>query len=112
MKREKRLTKRERKALAPARPAQPHEHKHIHCVACGKHLDPEEFLAQGSATWIQCLHKSRFATCIECVEISKRSSPSTTAPDSQFSPLRHGTERPTPADASARPNLSTPARPT
>ncbi|WP_437325399.1 MULTISPECIES: hypothetical protein [unclassified Sorangium] len=72
MKREKRLTKRERKALAPARPAQPHEHKHIHCVACGKHLDPEEFLAQGSATWIQCLHKSRFATCIECVEISKR----------------------------------------
>ncbi|WP_437526637.1 hypothetical protein WME79_41345 [Sorangium sp. So ce726] len=72
MKREKRLTKRERKALAPARPAQPHEHKHIHCVACGKHLDPEAFLAQGSATWIQCLHKSRFATCIECVEISKR----------------------------------------
>lgn len=72
MKREKRLTKRERKALAPARPAQPHEHKHIHCVACGKHLDPEEFLAQGSATWIQCLHKSRFATCIECIEISKR----------------------------------------
>ncbi|CAN97725.1 hypothetical protein WME95_41275 [Sorangium sp. So ce327] len=72
MKREKRLTKRERKALAPARPAQPHEHKHIHCVACGKHLDPEEFLAQGSATWIQCLHKSRFATCTECVEISKR----------------------------------------
>ncbi|MDC0684363.1 hypothetical protein [Sorangium atrum] len=72
MKREKRLTKRERKALAPARPAQPHEHKHIHCVACGKHLDPEEFLAQGSATWIQCLHKSRFPTCIECVEISKR----------------------------------------
>lgn len=72
MKREKRLTKRERKALAPARPAQPHEHKHIHCVACGKHLDPEEFLAQGSATWIQCLHKSRFATCIECAEISKR----------------------------------------
>ncbi|WP_437795602.1 hypothetical protein [Sorangium sp. So ce693] len=72
MKREKRLTKRERKALAPARPAQPHEHKHIHCVACGKHLDPEEFLAQGSATWIQCLHKSRFATCVECVEISKR----------------------------------------
>ncbi|WP_437277258.1 hypothetical protein WMF27_37705 [Sorangium sp. So ce281] len=72
MKREKRLTKRERKALAPARPAQPHEHKHIHCVACGKHLDAEEFLAQGTATWIQCLHKSRFATCVECVEISKR----------------------------------------
>ncbi|WP_437711843.1 hypothetical protein WMF45_41495 [Sorangium sp. So ce448] len=72
MKREKRLTKRERKALAPARTAQHHEQKHIHCVACGKHLDPEEFLPQGSAIWIQCLHKSGFATCIQCVEISKR----------------------------------------
>ncbi len=74
MKREKRLTKRERKALAPARPAaqQHHDHQHIHCVACGKHLDAEQFAAGGSAVWIQCLHKSRFASCVECVEFSKR----------------------------------------
>ncbi|WP_437632456.1 hypothetical protein [Sorangium sp. So ce854] len=73
MKREKRLTKRERKALAPARPAaQQHAHQHIHCVACGKHLDAVEFGAQGTATWIQCLHRSRFASCTVCVDISKR----------------------------------------
>ncbi|WP_437997437.1 hypothetical protein WMF26_42745 [Sorangium sp. So ce185] len=74
MKREKRLTKRERKALAPPRPAQQqqHEHQHIHCVACGKHLDAVEFGAQGTATWIQCQHRSRFASCTVCVDMSKR----------------------------------------
>ncbi|WP_433930105.1 hypothetical protein AB3662_39915 [Sorangium cellulosum] len=71
MKREKRLTKRERKALAPARPAAPQQHKHIHCVACGKHLDDIEF-TQGTATWLQCLHRSRFASCTVCADVSKR----------------------------------------
>ncbi|AUX26157.1 hypothetical protein SOCEGT47_067180 [Sorangium cellulosum] len=72
MKRQKRLTKRERKALAPARPAATHQHQHIHCVACGKHLDAAEFDVQGTATWLQCLHRSRFASCVECTDISKR----------------------------------------
>jgi alkylhydroperoxidase/carboxymuconolactone decarboxylase family protein YurZ len=43
MKRKPQLTKRERKAQSP-RPAQAagdHQHQHIHCVACGKHLDPK-----------------------------------------------------------------------
>ncbi|AUX47363.1 hypothetical protein SOCE26_088820 [Sorangium cellulosum] len=75
MKREKRLTKRERKALAPARPAAAaggHQHQHIHCVACGKHLDAVQFGAQGTATWITCQHKSTFASCVECVDMSRR----------------------------------------
>jgi hypothetical protein len=72
MKRQKRLTKRERKALAPARPAATHQHQHIHCVACGKHLDAAEFDVQGTATWLQCLHRSRFASCVECTDISMR----------------------------------------
>ncbi len=40
------LTKREKKALGPPRPAQqsaPAGGGHIHCIACGKHLDPNDF---------------------------------------------------------------------
>lgn len=72
MKRQKRLTKRERKALAPARPAAPHQHQHIHCVACGKHLDAVEFDVLGTATWLQCLHGARFASCVDCADVSGR----------------------------------------
>jgi hypothetical protein len=72
MQRPKRLTKRERKALVPQRP-QAHEHaQHIHCVACGKHLEPAEFHLPDGATWIECLHRSRFASCVQCVDMSKR----------------------------------------
>jgi hypothetical protein len=71
MKREKRLTKRERKALAPKPAAAPHGAEHIHCVACGKHLDASAFQAPASATWLQCLHRSRFASCTECVAMSR-----------------------------------------
>jgi hypothetical protein len=71
MKREKRLTKRERKALAPSRPgaapgARAAEPQHIHCVACGRHIEPEELRAAGTAKLLRCQHGSTFAACIEC----------------------------------------------
>ena len=69
MKREKRLTKRERKALAPPRPAaqaQGHTHtQHIHCIACGRHLEPEE-MQSGDAVMLRCLHGSTFPSCSGC----------------------------------------------
>ena len=68
MKREKRLTKREVKALKGPRPgAQPHQHEHIHCVACGRHLDPAEFEgATATATRLRCRHGSQWSACAEC----------------------------------------------
>lgn len=64
MKRQKTLTKKERKALNGPGPSG-HEHQHIHCIACGKHLDHEQFHS-GTATWLTCQHGSRFAACTEC----------------------------------------------
>jgi len=68
MKREKRLTKREKKAQSPGRkPAAP-QARHIHCIACGRHLDPSEFsIAPASATMITCQHGSQFASCVSCM---------------------------------------------
>jgi hypothetical protein len=67
MKREKRLTKRERKALAPSRPGVIGDGpRHIHCVACGRHIEPYEFREDGNAKFISCEHGSTFATCMEC----------------------------------------------
>jgi hypothetical protein len=72
MKRQPKLTKRERKAQNP-RPAQgpgggtPSGHGHIHCVACGKHLDPGDFEAPAVATTITCDHGSVFASCVRCM---------------------------------------------
>lgn len=77
MKTEKRLTKRERKALAPARPAagqaqqQHHHHEHIHCVACGKHLDITQFDPPETATFVRCEHLSEFPSCVACVPKAK-----------------------------------------
>jgi hypothetical protein len=42
MKKKKRLTKRERKELEGKKGGAP---RHIHCIACGRHLDPGEFTA-------------------------------------------------------------------
>lgn len=71
MKREKKLTKRERKAQNPrpvnvgGQSAGGHDHhQHIHCTACGKHLDPEDF--ERDAAWIACAHGSQFASCVPC----------------------------------------------
>ncbi len=72
MKREKKLTKRERKALKGPRPQAHESTQHIHCVACGRHLDPHEFEpAAGTATVLRCRHGSQFASCTECVARSQ-----------------------------------------
>ena len=72
MKRAKRQTKRERKAekgVGPSgRAADP---QHIHCVACGRHLEPAEFDAPATAVGVFCKHNSRFASCTGCVERTK-----------------------------------------
>ena len=71
MKREKTLTKKERKALnavsnpRPVAGRQPHEHGHIHCVACGKHLEPDAFGEPGGPAFYRCQHGSDFAHCAE-----------------------------------------------
>ena len=70
MKRKPMLTKREKKALAPPRPARqaaPSGHGHIHCIACGKHLDPNDFEPPAVATTITCDHGSQFPTCVKCM---------------------------------------------
>ena len=67
MKRPKQLTKRERKALNPSRPAPAAQAQHIHCVACGIHLHAEQFDPPATATYVRCQHGSTFASCMECV---------------------------------------------
>lgn len=71
MKRTKRLTKREKKALDPRRAAASGaqaQHQHIHCIACGRHLDAAEFDGPpASATYITCDHGSQFPTCVTCI---------------------------------------------
>ena len=71
MKREKKLTKKERQAIAGKGPAGARATagdggQHIHCVACGRHLDESEFDAPATATFVQCLHGSQFASCLGC----------------------------------------------
>jgi hypothetical protein len=67
VKREKRLTKREQKALKGPRPGavQAQNHQHIHCVACGRHIDPVEFEAPARALMLRCRHGSTFPSCVE-----------------------------------------------
>jgi hypothetical protein len=68
MKREKRLTKRERKAADGGGGEHTHDHQHIHCIACGRHLDQEEFSASPpTAKIIACQHTSKFPVCTTCV---------------------------------------------
>ena len=74
MNREKRLTKREQKALKGPRPgATTHQHaEHIHCVACGRHLDPAEFdVPAPTAKMLRCQHGTQFASCDGCVDRSR-----------------------------------------
>jgi len=69
--RQKRLTKREKKAGSGG--GHDHDHRHIHCIACGRHLDPQEFEASpASAMLITCQHGSQFAACVGC-EVEARS---------------------------------------
>jgi hypothetical protein len=71
MRREKRLTKREKKAQAGGgEPA--HDAQHIHCVACGRHIDQGEFgQSPPAAVFIRCEHGSRFAACAGCQSRAK-----------------------------------------
>jgi hypothetical protein len=73
MKREKKLTKRERKAtFGTGSPGgQAHGHQHIHCVACGRHLDPHEFDDPATATFVRCQHGSTFPSCVTCTARSQ-----------------------------------------
>ena len=68
MKKAKRLTKKERKALnGPVSP--PANAPHIHCIACGRHLDPSDFTRTPVvANWIQCAHRTKYAACSRCVD--------------------------------------------
>lgn len=70
MKREKQLTKRERKALAAPKPAAPQRSQHIHCIACGRHIEPGEFQS-ADAVMLRCDHGSTFPSCNECMAQSK-----------------------------------------
>jgi hypothetical protein len=71
MKRQKRLTKREKKASDGG--GHQHQHQHIHCIACGRHLDPHEFSASpATAKIIACQHGSKFPVCSDCVDAGKR----------------------------------------
>jgi len=64
MKRAPRLTKKERKALKPRPAAAPGHAEHIHCVACGRHIDGSEFEASpATAVIVTCQHGSHFASC-------------------------------------------------
>ena len=71
MKRQKKLTKRERKGLDPRR-EQGGQHQHIHCIACGRHIEPNEFTGSPvSARIITCAHGSRFPSCVGCLTQSQ-----------------------------------------
>jgi hypothetical protein len=69
VKREKRLTKREQKALRGPRPgAATHQHEeHIHCIACGRHIEPAEFTAKPpAAVRLRCQHGGNWPACDGC----------------------------------------------
>jgi Fe2+ or Zn2+ uptake regulation protein len=73
MKRAKKLTKKERKALYPSTqtqaPSGHHHHGHIHCTSCGRHLDEHEFESEpATAMWVSCQHQSQFSSCSACVD--------------------------------------------
>ncbi|MGC4088446.1 MAG: hypothetical protein QM756_11230 [Polyangiaceae bacterium] len=68
MKREKRLSKREKRALDPNRPVGPQGgNAHIHCISCGRHINPPEFGGTSpTAVYLTCEHQSRFPACTDC----------------------------------------------
>jgi hypothetical protein len=74
MKREKRLTKKARKAQTRpvAQPGGHQHHGHIHCIACGKHLEPESFGEPNGSEFLRCDHGADFPCCIACHEPAKR----------------------------------------
>jgi len=72
MQRKKRLTKSERKALSPGPAGAGQQQAHIHCIACGRHLDPQEFsAAPPTAKYLICDHQSRFPACADCDVVAR-----------------------------------------
>jgi hypothetical protein len=72
MKREKRLTKKERKEQTGGGGGHHHDHGNIHCIACGRHLDPKELSAvPPTALIITCQHGSQFPSCTNCEMTSR-----------------------------------------
>lgn len=84
------LTKREKKALEPKRPSGQAAtgNGHIHCIACGKHLNESDFEAPAVATTIVCDHGSRFPTCTMCL---MKSTALVKEHDATSSPIRSAT---------------------
>lgn len=76
MKREKKLTKKERQAVLGKGPSGSKgaggDHQHIHCVSCGRHIDVQEFDQPASATFVKCAHGSTFASCLGCTVPSQK----------------------------------------
>jgi hypothetical protein len=66
MKREKKLTKRERKAQKGPATLHSNDGEHIHCIACGRHIDASEFDDPATAIVVTCQHKSNFPACVGC----------------------------------------------
>jgi hypothetical protein len=74
-KKEKRLTRKQRQEQFGKGPSgKPSaESKHIHCIACGRHLDAAEFTSRiPSAARLTCAHGSQFAACSGCVPEAQR----------------------------------------
>lgn len=72
---QKRLTKRERKEKFGKGPSgTPNaDSTHIHCIACGRHLDPTELTSRpATAARLTCKHGSRFAACTSCIPEAQR----------------------------------------
>jgi hypothetical protein len=68
---QKRLTKRQRKALEGKGTSGAPEH--VHCVACGAHLHDHQFTGRPStARWVKCQHGSRYGCCSGCVAETRR----------------------------------------
>jgi hypothetical protein len=69
-KKAKRLSKKERKALQPSAGG---AERHIHCIACGRHLHGHEFSSSPvTARYIACQHGSKYAVCAGCVSAGQR----------------------------------------
>jgi len=75
MKREKRLTKKEKKASGligtQVQEEATKKDDHIHCVACGKHLEPTQFDPPATAMVLKCQHGSTFPACVGCAEVGR-----------------------------------------
>ena len=68
-KKAKRLSKKERRAQDP----KPRAEKHIHCIACGRHLHAHEFSASPvTARYIACRHGTKYSVCTGCMAAGQR----------------------------------------